>query len=145
MGDRVSISFVTRNERGRVDDESVAVFDHWGGKEFPKRASDFIKSKLPKTFSPSDAIAPFMFSIGKDAEDLYFGKDETEGDNSDNGHYRIDCDTGAINKVQVRDTPKKPMPSEVAKTAVRTALVKCETVCNELTKALAELETFGED
>ena len=140
MGDRVSISFVTRNERGRVDDESVAIFDHWGGTTFPKKASDFVKSNLPRDFAPSDIIAPFLWSLGKDCIDLYFGKDENDGDNSDNGHYRIDCNTGDISKKPVKEAPKKPMPSDIARSTVQIALAKCETACKELEKILNDTE-----
>jgi hypothetical protein len=45
MGDRVSISFV--NEIDYIHDkrreESVPLFNHWGGSDFPKYALDWVK------------------------------------------------------------------------------------------------------
>ena len=43
MGDRVSISF--KDE----DEDSVCLFHHWGGVEFPKYAFDWFKGLKEKT------------------------------------------------------------------------------------------------
>ena len=39
MGDRVSISF-----KDHDDDESIAIFHHWGGTDFPKVALEWFKA-----------------------------------------------------------------------------------------------------
>ena len=50
MGDRVSISFV--NEIDYIHDkrreESVPLFNHWGGSDFPKYALDWVKNSKEK-------------------------------------------------------------------------------------------------
>ena len=50
MGDRVSISFVqdrSEVERkmfgGPKQEESVVLFNHWGGEQFPKEAVDYLR------------------------------------------------------------------------------------------------------
>ena len=96
MGDRVSISF--KNEQ----EESVALFYHWGGVEFPKVALAYAKEyakandghgyniSTPTTrLEPSTIMVRFIHDI-KYNDSIYLGKDENDGDNSDNGHYIID-------------------------------------------------------
>jgi len=116
MGDRVSISFRNGNE------ESVALFHHWGGKDFPKAALDYaskLKAELefdnePMILTPLTRLEPRVvmvdfirhlwdtgwlrdegkFALGGRANDsIYLGKDENDGDNSDNGHFVIDLQT----------------------------------------------------
>lgn len=148
MGDRVSITFVTKNSKGRIDDESVAIFDHWGGKEFPKKASDFIKKTLlsGEVMYPSDIIAPFLFSLGENGKDVYFGKTKKDGDNSDNGHYRIDCKTGDIIHLTAKDwnrDEKHPVPADVAINAIRTASSRIDFLQKELEKEIEKLENVS--
>ena len=98
MGDRVSISF----KNG--DDESVTLFSHWGGQEFVEKAKAYAREltaerKANNQHGPLDRLEPhtvmvdFIRYVTKDKKrvesDLYLGKDETEGDNSDNGHHVI--------------------------------------------------------
>lgn len=99
MGDRVSISF----KRG--DDESVALFNHWGGMEFVDTAEMYVR-KLKRERSgstkPLDRFEPCIVMVdfvrdqtnGMDRVEssLYLGADKTLGDNSDNGHHVIDLD-----------------------------------------------------
>ena len=133
MGDRVSISF-----KDNDGDESVALFHHWGGTEFPKVAFDWfkefkksLKSRNEKSSDPTtrlesrNIMAQFVQWLGrrghyreivgfeKNAKDeldwsnpvrsdellshsIYFGKDQNDGDNSDNGHYVIDTIKGEM-------------------------------------------------
>jgi hypothetical protein len=103
MGDRISISFANGK------DESVALFSHWGGMSFLEKARQYVvelKKTLEKRDSgivnPIDRLEPdtvmvdFIRHITKGKEliesDLYLGKDENCGDNSDNGHYKIELD-----------------------------------------------------
>lgn len=107
MGDRVSIQFVDKDEK------SVVLFHHWGGTEFPKEASNYIKNELPKrlgevkkNFSdpgsrrePNTIMVDFVsYHCAGDVvrTSLYFGKDAFDGDNSDNRHYEIDVHTGEM-------------------------------------------------
>jgi hypothetical protein len=101
MGNRISIAF--RNGK----EESVTLFSHWGGIEFRDKARDYVrdlnvwlKQNKQSVCSPLDRKEPcyvmvdFIRHITKDMDkvesDLYLGKDEMEGDNSDNGHHIID-------------------------------------------------------
>jgi len=60
MGDRVSISF-----KDKEGDESIAIFNHWGGTEFPKFAFDWFKEfkksvNLTARENFSDPISRFV-------------------------------------------------------------------------------------
>ena len=104
MGDRVSISF----KMG--EDESVALFSHWGGMGFVDRAQDYVNDlhkstpRNPGITHPLDRLEPetvmvdFIRHITKGMErvssDLYIVKDSSYGDNSDNGHHVIDLGAG---------------------------------------------------
>jgi hypothetical protein len=125
MGDRVSIAF--RN----LDEESIALFDHWGGENLPlgtvreyceqlskdmkKGVDDRISTPLSR-MEPNTMMVDFcrwFFPQYSDKHDemcsrhqfkhdvpghitstLYFGKDGTDGDNSDNGHWVVNCTSG---------------------------------------------------
>ncbi len=108
MGDRVSISF----KNGR--EESVALFSHWGGMSFVREAEQYVK-KLKKwagkrecepleRLEPDTVMVDFIREITKEEEKIksgiYLGKDEWEGDNSDNGHHVIDLTKGERNGKQ---------------------------------------------
>ena len=125
MGDRVSISFKDNEEN------SVCLFHHWGGTNFPKYAFDWLKlnkkeikkqgskgSDPTSRFEPQTIMAQFVSHMGQSphfketigfektnghsdidkpiisktelCHSIYFGKNEEDGDNSDNGHYAID-------------------------------------------------------
>jgi hypothetical protein len=101
MGDRVSISFLMG------DDESIVLFHHWGGTGFPEEAKEYAE-ELVKEFNGngSDPLGRLEANTvmvdfvrwytareyGKErvTSSLYFGKDNGDGDNSDNGHYIIE-------------------------------------------------------
>lgn len=102
MGDRVSISFVN----GR--NESVALFSHWGGMGFVKEARQYLKELKKEMIKqgsmmplyrgePDTVMVDFIRWYTKDEKriesNLYLGKDETDGDNGDNGHYALRLDT----------------------------------------------------
>lgn len=97
MGDRASIAF----KNG--DEVSVVLFSHWGGMGFVKQAIAYAvrlkDSRKSNTYplhrcEPATVMVDFIRYLTKDKElvnsDLYLGKDEYEGDNSDNGHHIID-------------------------------------------------------
>ena len=107
MGDRVSISF----KNGK--DESIVLFSHWGGREFPRLAVQYVRelkqdikrgyvsSAMPLgRLEPSTVMVDFVRFLvtsgieseksGRIESDFYFGKDKDDGDNSDNGHYTIE-------------------------------------------------------
>ncbi len=115
MGDRVSVSFINKNTDSIGDQrtetiESIAIFDHWGGKSFPALAQTYAnelraEQKEGGVSYPLDRREPdtvildfirWLFVNGhiKPEERIktrfYLGKDENDGDNSDNGHYAID-------------------------------------------------------
>jgi hypothetical protein len=121
MGDRVSISFV-KVEKGKVTEESVALFHHWGGQDFPKFAQEYIKGLLKdnptgkdqrhcyplERREPSIVMVDFIRHLivtDKQTESIkssiYLGKDRNDGDNSDNGHFQIDVDTGKFEEIKV--------------------------------------------
>jgi hypothetical protein len=108
MGDRISVSFYNEDEG-----ESVVLFSHWGGKNFLNDALKYLKNlkeKLEKRknkisdpisrLEPNTVMVDFIRNITKEEDliegNLYLGKDENDGDNSDNGHWCLDVDTGDI-------------------------------------------------
>jgi hypothetical protein len=123
MGDRVSISFV--NEIDYIHDkrreESVPLFNHWGGSDFPQYALDWVKKlkreinenkekiSTPYTrLEPQNVMVLFIADLQKDKQfadytnpnrithSIYLGKDLQDGDNSDNGHFVIDINCEKI-------------------------------------------------
>lgn len=101
MGDRVSIQF----KNG--DETSVALFSHWGGQDFPRQALEFAKLlKIEvmenKGGNPLDRLEPdtvmvdfiryITIPLKRVESNLYLGKDENCGDNSDNGNFIIDLE-----------------------------------------------------
>ena len=126
MGDRVSISFVqdrSEVERkmfgGPKQDESVVLFNHWGGEQFPNIAVEYLRElhqdKSHFEGEPlgrlevSTVMVDFMrwFLGGNNflirdnnrvTRTLYLGTDANDGDNSDNGHYTINVDTFGVEK-----------------------------------------------
>lgn len=104
MGDRVSVSF----KKDGI--ESVAIFSHWGGTSFAFSALEYARNLKQKVdgkqvtpiqrLEPSTVIVDFIRDITKGIEivesDLYLGKDSTQGDNSDNGHFIVD-----LNKLEL--------------------------------------------
>jgi len=103
MGDRASISFKKDNR------ESISLFSHWGGPEFQNQALDYakkLKAKINKEKKGNNCLTPlvrmepetvmvdFIRDITKEMpsvdSDLYLGKDENDGDNSDNGHITVE-------------------------------------------------------
>jgi hypothetical protein len=101
LGDRVSIQF----KNG--DETSVALFSHWGGQEFPRHALEYAKTlqaeiKKKKGVSPLDRLEPetvmvdfiryITTELNRVDSNLYLGKDEDCGDNSDNGNFIIDLE-----------------------------------------------------
>jgi len=107
MSDKISISFKNKNEK------SVALFNHLGGIEFAREGLNYLKrlkEKLKKRKSniinpltrlePGIVMVDFIRDYTKNMEivesSLWLGKDENDGDNSDNGHFVID-----INKEEI--------------------------------------------
>ena len=101
MGDRVSISFKHGTE------ESPVLFNHWEGMGFVQLAKDYVidlkkvlATRKSKGTYPLDRLEPgtvmvdFIRHITEDMDrvdsNLYLGKTEADGDNSDNGHFTID-------------------------------------------------------
>ncbi len=103
MGDRISISF--RNEKNTWLKESVTLFSHWGGQGFATKAKEYVRNLKKRNtndrivqpldrLEPNTVMVDFIRHITKNMKrvesDLYLGKDEMDGDNSDNGHTTID-------------------------------------------------------
>jgi hypothetical protein len=108
MGDRVSIQFMNG------DDLSPCLFSHWRGKSFVKSAIKYLE-QLKKEIgighvTPLDRLEvgtvmlDFIRSLVEHEpntridSDLYIEKEMTDGDNSDNGHFRIDVMTLKIRR-----------------------------------------------
>jgi len=102
MGNRVSISF--KDEKTKK--ESITLFSHWDGMELVKEATIYIenlKTEIDKKenkrnyplnrLEPDTIIIDFIRELTKDLERIesnyYLGRNENEGDNSDNGHHII--------------------------------------------------------
>ena len=106
MGDKISFSFVNDNW------ESIAYFDHWGGKYILPIVEEYYKWLVEELgdrrdgmgFSPIDRLEPCTVMLDfirwkhKDDELIdsryYLGKDGDDGDNSDNGHWVFDLEKG---------------------------------------------------
>lgn len=99
MGNRISVSFRKGN------DESVAVFSHWGGEGFANEAERYAEALKAEAkiegaalplyrLEPQTVVADFIRHISagekRITNDIYIGKDENDGDNSDNGHAVIE-------------------------------------------------------
>ena len=125
MGDRVSVSFVNG------PDESVVLFQHWGGMELPRLAQAYaddlceqLQATAARTFPPIARLEPRTVMVdfvrwlalrgdlatsfgeelkGRTTSDFYFGRTEDEGDNSDNGHHRIDLPATARRIAGIRE------------------------------------------
>ena len=123
MGDRVSISFVNDVDyiNDKVREESVPLFNHCGGKEFPQYALNWVrklkrevnekKEKISTPYTrldPQNVMVLFIADLQKDkrfadytneeriTHSIYLGKDKNDGDNSDNGHFVIDINCEKI-------------------------------------------------
>mgnify|MGYP003659228263 CR=1 FL=1 len=103
-------------------EESPALFHHWGGTELPKVAFRWFKKVRKDTegkrsdpftrLEPRNLMVQLIGTLAREKWDqystgtgkhdtwmthsLYLGKDSADGDNSDNGHYTIDVDTGKM-------------------------------------------------
>jgi len=104
MGDRISFSFKNGEE------ESVAFFSHWDGRSLEGTVNTYIahlRRKLAENdpegtsmgypierFEPNTVMLDFIRWFTRNMElitsNYYLGKDENDGDNSDNGHFVID-------------------------------------------------------
>lgn len=112
MGDRVSISFVNSAapEWGR---ESVALFSHWDGLTLPAAATAYVKelareqAEKPSRVSgpldrrqPNTVMVDFLRWLTNERTGMepgkritgnyYLGANADDGDNGDNGHFRIE-------------------------------------------------------
>lgn len=137
MGDRVSISFVDYNDNGTVSDESVALFDHYAGQRLVERASRFIKDREVVSDEPCFAIIEFILLCGSDF-DGYLGKDGRNGDNSDNGHYRINIKDGSVKRYQPSDDKEEETPLKKQNSMLRASL-------NHLAQQLATMKREAEN
>ena len=106
MGDRVSIGF------RQGTNKSVVLFSHWGGEEFVSFAQDYVNNLIKTTpketintpldrFEPNTVMMDFIrylvyeeFDCGNKPikSNYHLGKDEHDGDNSDNGHFWIELE-----------------------------------------------------
>lgn len=113
MGARASVSFLHDGEK-----ESITCFSHWGGEEFHREAKEYVEElkqdiedgKINPVYplgrlEPETVAIDFIRHITKDMErvesDLYLGRDESEGDNSDYGHLAIDLGKDRQEKTEV--------------------------------------------
>ena len=125
MGDRASISFVqdrSEVERkmfgGPKQEESVVLFNHWGGEQFPKIAVDYLR-ELHQEKSNFEGDPLGRLEVGTVMVDfmrwflggpnilqpqnrvtrtIYLGASPNDGDNSDNGHFTINVDTFGVER-----------------------------------------------
>lgn len=109
MGNRVSVQFVQYWKKSKYKgyagwdekalarfSESVVLFSHWGGMDFVQKAKRFAKSlsvgndPLGRQ-EPNTVMVAFIARLAKTdgVDSLYLGCTEGDGDNSDNGHFKI--------------------------------------------------------
>jgi hypothetical protein len=101
MGARISMNF------SNGTDESVVLFDHWGGDGLKEIADKYMQelttelagkdkfiSRPIDRLEPNTVMVDFIRYLTKDMprveDSLYLAKDTTEGDNSDYGHFTVD-------------------------------------------------------
>lgn len=98
MGDRISIQFVNGNQK------SVVLFSHWDGQNILLTIKAYLDTLLPvvaeaprtpaSRLEPQTIMVDFVRYLTQDEQHItsnyYFGFNESDGDNSDNGHYEID-------------------------------------------------------
>ena len=118
MGDRISVQFCQRVKHFGSNvinmEKSVVLFNHWQGIAFAEQtlkwAIDFQErmkqQRLPNFSNPITRMDPqhmmiqYIMSLSTDSihykygegffsTACYLGKDEKDGDNSDNGHFEI--------------------------------------------------------
>ena len=109
MGDRVSVSF--RNG----DEESVVLFSHWGGMAFVECAKDYVRRLKPEAekagmtwplyrLEPCTVMVDFLRELtagmARVQSNYYLCRSPQDGDNSDNGHFSIDLQTGEASRVE---------------------------------------------
>lgn len=94
MGDRISIQFKDAYS------SSPVLFSHWDGLSLIEEVENYLNSlilELEKNITPLGRLEPptvmvdFIRNLTKNMNrverNYYFGKDEFDGDNSDNGHH----------------------------------------------------------
>lgn len=118
MGDRISVSF------RRGSDTSVTLFSHWQGMDFVERAKkhvSMLKDEARKNGScyPLDRLevqTVMVDFISREVargervpSDYYIGATPHDGDNSDNGHWVVDLNTGVA---YPEDERREPVQTE---------------------------------
>ena len=101
MGNRISIAFKNGNET------SITLFSHWDGMGLIEAVKDYV-SVMERTRPEGSMLMPLdrrepntvmldfityhlKFPV---SSNYYLGKDEHDGDNSDNGHWIFDLQIG---------------------------------------------------
>lgn len=158
MGDRASISFIGGG------DESVALFSHWGGVDFQNAAEAYARELCADIYAaglkpggisrPLDRLEAqtvmvdfvrwfFQGRTDRVRSDYYFGKDETDGDNSDNGHRAIDLGE-LFTSVKAEHERITTMTTSVA-TATKTTKAKKKTAAQwtAAKEAAAKITGYG--
>jgi hypothetical protein len=108
MGNTISLQFVNGA------DESVVLFSHWDGRELLEEAQLYVKElkeeNRNKNNSPLEKLEPqtvmvdfirhltrFLTKNEQRVESNYYLRaSSTEGDNTNNGHWKIDLRTGIV-------------------------------------------------
>ena len=112
MGDRISIAFSDRNPCESPDPvESVALFSDWDGLGLLRNAIGYIielnvhieenndrhpLDRLEPGTVMTDFIVKELGKLQRITSNYYLGKDKTDGDNSNNGHFIIDLANNRI-------------------------------------------------
>lgn len=108
MGARISIQFIKKESFNHVK-ESPVLFSHWSGEDLLEKVESYLEdlkaeianSRMLQTsplgrLEPTRVMIDFIRYITHDMKrvdsDYYICRNEEEGDNSDNGHFRIDVD-----------------------------------------------------
>ena len=101
MGARISMQFVDK------DETSPVLFSHWGGESLKDNVDAYMQELTTEIADSGGAMSTplsrmevgtvmvdFIRYLTKDMKrvdsDLYLTKDESEGDNSDYGHFTVD-------------------------------------------------------
>ncbi len=113
MGNRVSVEFrqkvICRDGKSRCESSPV-LFSHWGGMAFVDEVREYVDELIKEEgrngggedplarFEPGtlmvDLVRYLSARQSRVRRDLYLGRNQNDGDNTDNGHFVIDVPDG---------------------------------------------------
>ena len=148
MGNRISISFT--NEL--YNKKSVVLFSHSDGEEFLDTVHDYlailgilinkdsnIKAMPLGRLEPQTVMVDFIKWLTEEYDHVernyYLGKDENDGDNSDNGHHEIEL-MDYMPKKRKKDLKDLEDLLKKNRKEIVTVLISTDTILEDLEKTM---------